>query len=148
MAPTAQSIQVKGLRELRRELKRIDRELPRELAKVNQEVAEIFAGEMRTRAPKGPHQGGGRVTPIAPSVKAGRQQARGVVAIGGARSPHALPINFGGTIARYHSTSRTRVVAREFIFSSLGAKRDEGVDRYGELLEKLMRRAFPDGLAV
>jgi hypothetical protein len=141
------SIQVNGLRELRRELRRIDRDLPRQLAEVNQQGAEIVAAEMRRRAQKGPHQGGGRVVAISASVKAGRQQARGVVAVGGARSPHALPRNFGGSIPRFHSQARTTIPAREFIFSSVAAKRGEVVDRYGEALDGLLRRAFPGGVA-
>jgi hypothetical protein len=161
MAAAARGIEVTGLRELRRELKRMSAELPRELAKANQEAAEIVAREARRRAPQGPHQGKPKVTPVVASIKALRQQGRGVVAIGGARSPHAVVTEFGGTIPRrgshrgqvaeaqarrrgfrrYGGVSVTRVRKQAYLYPALDAKRDEVVERYGDLLDQLLRRA-------
>lgn len=161
MAATARGIEVHGLRELRRELRRVSADLPKELARANQEAAEIVAAEARRRAPRGPHEGRPRVTPIHQSVKALRQQSRGVVAIGGARSPHAVVTEFGGTIPRmgsqrgqvaeaqakhrafrrYGGISTTTVRKQAYLYPALDAKRDEVVERYGDLLDQLLRRA-------
>jgi len=136
VAATARGIQVTGLRELRRELKRVSAQLPRELAKVNHEAAEIVAAEARRRAPV-------RSGKLRGSVRALRQQARGVVAAGSARVPYAGVQEFGGTVPRFHSASRTTIPAQPYVYPALGAKRDEVIDAYGEALGDLMRRAFP-----
>jgi hypothetical protein len=161
MAATARAIQVTGLRELRRDLRRLDATLPRELAQINQRAAEIVATEARRRAPRGPHQGGGRVAPIVSSIKALRQQGRGVVAIGGVRSPHAVVTEFGGTIPRrgshrgqvaqaqamhqsfrrFGGISVTRVRKQAYVYPALDAKRDEVVNAYADMLDDLLRRA-------
>jgi hypothetical protein len=136
------AIEVHGLRDFRRELRRMGQEFPRELRQANKGAADLVAPEARRRVPRGPHQGGGRVQPIIASVKAGGTQRAGYVAIGGARSPHAPVYEFGGTLRRHASASRTQVTARPFLYPAIAARTDEVVDFYGRALDRLSRRAF------
>ena len=140
----AKAIEVHGLREFRRALREAGQQFPKELRQANKEAAELVAPEVRRRAPKGPHEGGGRVQPIVASVRAGGTQRAGYVAVGGARSPHAPVYEFGGTLRRHASTVRTQVMARPYVYPSVEAKADEVVDFYGEALDRVARRAFPD----
>ncbi len=135
-------VEVVGLYELRRALNQVDRQFGRELAETNNRAAEIVAEEARRRAPKGPHQGGGAVVPISGSIRALRGQRRAAVSMGGAKTPHAEPTEFGGTLPRHHSSSRTTVVQRAFLYPAIGAKTGEVVQSYQYMLGRLMGRAF------
>jgi hypothetical protein len=140
-------VEVTGLRELRRALREVDRALPGQLAAVNHAAAEVVAVEARRRAPRGPHEGGPKdqpFTPITESIRALNQQTKGVIAAGGVRTPHAAVLEFGGTIPRHHSRTRTTVRAQPSVYPALRAKRDEVVDVYSRALEALMTRAFPN----
>jgi hypothetical protein len=162
MPASTRAIEVTGLRELRTALRQASAELPRELARVNQQAAEIVAAEARRRAPEGPHEGKPAITPVRQSIRALRQQSKGVVAIGGARSPHAVVLEFGGTIPRRGQSKLlvvqqqrahrgferaglavTRVRAQPYVYPALDAKRDEVVEAYADLVGKLLHRAFP-----
>jgi hypothetical protein len=156
-------IQVNGMRELRWALKQASAELPKELAAANQEAARIVAKEARRRAPEGAHQGGGKIVPVKQSIRALRQQSKAIVAIGGARSPHAVVTEFGGVIPRrgshrgqvaeaqakhrgfrrYGGISVTRVRKQAYVYPALAAKRDEVIDAYGDLIGQLLSKAFP-----
>jgi hypothetical protein len=137
------TIQTHGLAELRRDLVALDRALGKDLGEANQQAAEIVANEARKRAVRGPHQGGGSVAPLASTITASRAQRRGVVLAGGPRSPHFPPIEFGGTIRRFHSGKRTRVAKRAALFPALAAKRGEVIVVYARLISALYRKAFP-----
>lgn len=135
-------IEVHGLSELRRALAQCEGRSPKEVAQANFEAADIVAREARSRAPSGPHEGSGTVTPIRASIKAMRRARAGVVAMGGARTPHAEPTEFGGTLARHASASRTRVRQRAFLYPAIEAKRGEVMDFYGNAVDRIMRPAF------
>lgn len=137
-------IRVIGLRELRRDLKRLDADWPKELAKANTAAAQIVATEAQRRAPAGPHQGGGSVTPIRQSIRASRAQRSASVSFGGARSPHAAPTEFGGTLARHASASRTTVRQRAFLYPAITAKTAEVVQTYTAAVDRLLHDAFND----
>jgi hypothetical protein len=137
-------VEVHGLRDFRRELRRAGEEFPRELRQTNLEAAEIVAKDARRRAPRGPHLGGGRVRPIVASIRALASQGRGQIAVGGASTPHGPVLEFGGTIPRRGGTgARTTVRAQPFLYPALAAKQDEVVEFYGEALDRVYRRAFP-----
>lgn len=158
----AKAIEVHGLREFRRELKRLGEEFPKELRQANKDAAELVADEARRRAPRGPHEGKPKIQPAVASVKAGGTQRAGYVAIGGARSPHAPVLEFGGSIPRrgrdpslaakaiasHRSfasvgiTSLTHVRKQPYLYPAIAATADEVVEFYGEALDRLTRRAF------
>lgn len=137
-------VEIKGLRDFRRELKRLGPEWPKELRQANKDAAELVAVDARRRGPRGPHEGGGRVVPIHLNIRALGSQTKGQVATGGARSPHGPVYEFGGTIRRHNSQARTPVRAQPYLYPALEAKRGEVVEFYGEAIDRLTRRAFPD----
>jgi hypothetical protein len=141
----AEGVRVQGLAELRRELRRISTELAGELRRFNLRAAQLVRDEYRHRAPHGPHQGGGNVVPVAQSARATASQARAQVVIGGPRSPHAPPLEFGGTLRRHHSAARTTVHAQPALYPAIAATSDELVDVAAEEIDRLTRRAFPNG---
>lgn len=156
------SVQVEGLSELRRSLRAIDRSWGTELGKANQAAARIVATEASHRAPRGPHEGGGTVAPISSTITAQRRQNAATVAIGGARSPHAVVIEFGGSIPRegadqelvtkarknkrsFRSVgigNRTRIVARPYLYPAIEAKTAEVVAEYEQQLGTLLLKVF------
>lgn len=139
---TGFTIRIEGLSELRRALRQVSPQWGPVLGKANQDAAQIVATEATRRAPRGPHQGGGRVAPISSTITALRKQNKGVVAMGGARSPHAPPTEFGGTLPRHASSKRTRVAKRPFLYPALQYREPQVIETYGKALEKIMRTVF------
>jgi hypothetical protein len=135
----AGKIEIHGLRELRRALKEAEGRSPKEIQQANKHAAEIVAGTAGRRFRRGPHQGGGNVQPAAGSVKAQATSGRGIVAFGGMRSPHAPVVNFGGTIGRRGTTSRTRIRGREVVFSSIRFERPRVLETYDQALKRITR---------
>ena len=142
MGDAGYRVEIAGLRELRRALNLVDKQFGKELAEANNQAAEIVAAEARRRAPSGPHQGGGTVVPIAASIRALRGQRRAAVSMGGAKTPHAEPTEFGGTIPRHHSLAHTHIQQRAFLYPAIAAKRAEVVQTYAYLVDRLTSRAF------
>lgn len=139
--PTDRSVavEVRGLADFQRELKRID--LASDLKDANKDAAELVATAARARA-----QGlGGVAAKTAPSVKAAAEQRRAKINLGGAREPWALGAEFGGrgrpTTQQFQPhLGRTGY----FLYPAIRATREEFLDAYAKAIEQLMRRAFPD----
>jgi hypothetical protein len=138
----ADRIEVHGLRELRRALKEAEGHTPHELQQANKRAADIVVREAQRRAPKGPHQGGGKprtVVPITASIKAQATATKGIVAFGGQRSPHAAPTEFGGTLKRHASSVRTRVAKRPFVYPAIEAEQAHVLEQYELALRSITR---------
>ncbi|HEY5987522.1 MAG TPA: hypothetical protein VIV12_14280 [Streptosporangiaceae bacterium] len=140
-------IQVLGVRELRNALRDADGRTPQELQRANKRCAEIVAREARRRAPKGEHEGGGHPQPLAAAIRAQATATRAVVAFGGSRAPHGAVVNWGGTIPRRGTTSRTRVPRQEHIYAAIGAEHQQILTVY-ELSVKLIARNLERGGAT
>jgi hypothetical protein len=157
------AVRVVGLEELRRALIEAARTSEAEVAKASEQAAHLVAAAARRKAPAGPHEGSDRVETVRASVAAGRAGLAGTVSIGGPSAPHAEVVNFGGTIprrgvsrvasaraqrdhqsfTRYGVTSLTKIVAREFLYSSISAHNDEVLHLYVAAVDRVMGRAFP-----
>jgi hypothetical protein len=157
-------IRIVGLDALRRDLAAVDRRLPGEvLGKANKQAAEIVATDARRRAPRGPHQGGGRVESVTSSVQTGGGASRATVSIGGPTAPHAEVIEFGGTIprrgsdptavarvqARHQSYERhglavTRIQARPYLYPAIYDTEAEVTERYAGLVAEAYAAVFRD----
>ena len=162
--PGTRKVEVHGLRDFQRELRRMGPEFPKEIKAANLEAAYRVSQEAKRRAPRGRHEGGGRVAPIWTQIRPGSSQRGGYVQTGNAAAPHAVVYEFGGTIPRRgHSKSVrqairhrhgsfekaglsvTPVRAQPYLYPALAAMRDEVVEFYGEAIDRLSRRAFPSG---
>lgn len=155
------TIQTRGLAELRRDLRAVDRSFGPLIGRANQRAAQVVADEAKRRAPKGPHQGGGTVAPISSTIRALRRQQAASVSIGGARSPHAVVTEYGGSIPRRgsdaatvrqaqrrkqafvrHGLSVTHVRKRAYLYPAIDAKAGEVVLVYEAGLGEVMAKAF------
>jgi hypothetical protein len=171
MPAAARTIEVVGLKDLRRDLRRAAKEFPAELAKANEKAAEVVAKEARLRAPEGRHEGGGAVMPIKASIVAARRGSKGVVSIGGMQTPYAIVTEFGGTIPRraprgqkgiqrrqvsYARKSHrsfesvgvrqvTHVRKQPYLYPALDAKLDEVLEVYNKLVADIMQPASGSG---
>ncbi len=85
---------------------------------------------------------GGSAPKVAPTVKALAQQTRAQIVVGrgsGVGAEVAMGNTFGST--RYKQFPPTGQYA---LYPTIAAKTDEVVDIYADMLDELLRRAFPD----
>jgi hypothetical protein len=147
-------VNVRGLDDLRRELKKLDEAgLIDGLKDVNQSVAALVVGWAQSRAS----------TPLekkaAATLKASRTQARAQVTFGGAKSQFAEGAEFGATRDLLRTTPGGRSVlgwnqfkdwrgnkedAGYFLFPAIRAHEEEIAEQYLDGIEKLASKAFPD----
>ena len=84
-------LDVKGLDDLRRELRKVDPQLNRGLGRINKEAGELVASESRSRA----IGIGSSAAKGAKSIKASAKSRAVIVALGGARAPWEIGSEFG-----------------------------------------------------
>ena len=132
-------VRVEGLKELRRELRALDGEWNKQLQKVNKAIAEDVAEGTRAD-----FRGlGGSGPKAASTVKALAQQARAQVKFGGKGNSVAERVAAGNAFGsvRFKQFPRPGVYA---LYPALARLRPDLEDRYLDMLDDLMRRAFPD----
>ena len=136
----ADKVEVRGLKELRRELKAVDAQWPKELRKINLAIAEDVAEGTRSVF----SSMGGSAPKVASTVKALAQQARAQVKVGGGNS-------IGGQVAmgnlwgsRRYKQFPPPASAGYALYPTLASLRPDIEDRYLSMLEDLLARAFPD----
>jgi hypothetical protein len=142
-------VQVVGLAEFQRELRRIGPEWPKELRKANLGVAKNVERKARARA----QALGSTAAHVARSLKAAAEQRRAKVAVGNNRFPAALGQNFGARHNRPRPTSRGPVLGwNQFpevtepdrvLYRTIRAEGEETLREYESALDVLHRRAFP-----
>jgi hypothetical protein len=126
-------ISVKGLAQLRRDLKAIEKTLPNEIRDGLKDAAGVVSREATVQAP--------RLTGrLSASLRPGTSGARAFI-----RSPvpYGNVIHWGGTTGKGHSATRpgaTRIRANPFIKRAADVKSPEALDRLADNLEKLALR--------
>lgn len=134
-------VRVAGLADFQRELRKVNADLPKELRKANIEAAEVVASDARRRA----EARGGVSRKSAPSIKAQGEQRRSKVSIGGARFPFALGAEFGSIqYAQFDPWTGNGSDAGYFLYPAIRETREEFMDVYEQVIDRLSRRAFPD----
>lgn len=146
-------VTVRGLDDLRRELKKLDDAgLIDGLKDVNQSVAESVVRWARSRAETRLEKR------AAESLRASRVQARAQITFGGAKAAFAEGAEFGAMREKTRQTSRGPVSgwkqfkewrgndtgAGYFLFPSIRDHEEQIADEYLDGIEKLMSKAFPD----
>ena len=135
----ADKVEVRGLKELRKELKALDGEWNKQLQKVNKAIAEDVAEGTRSD-----FRGlGGSGPKAASTVKALAQQTRAQVKFGGKGNSVAERVAGGNAFGsnRYKQFPSPGVYA---LYPTLARMKDDIEDRYLSMLDELMKRAFPD----
>lgn len=149
------AVKVIGLKEFRKELKKLDDDgFTNELKDVNFDIAELVVRTAQQKA-----AGKGRLQQTAArSLKPGRQAARAVVTGGGPKTPFFGGAEFGagqnvprntqrGTVAGWNQFEPWRgnqSDAGYFLYPAIRDETDKIVDMYGDAIEKITSRAFPD----
>lgn len=116
-------IEVKGLRALSRDLRRIDAELPRRLRAAAKEAADDVAATAKTLVPV-------RSGALQRSIRPGATQRGANVKAGQVTVPYAGVIHFGSV--------RHLIRPQPFLYDALDARRDEVVERFASQVEALV----------
>jgi hypothetical protein len=151
-------LRVDGLKQLRRELKKIDASFDAELKEINWTlVNELITPAAKTKAGAAISRGGKpAVKPggaVVNSIKALRQAKAAIVSLGGAKAPHAAGYEFGSmqlrkTAAGGHTTQfpiwrGNGEDAGYFLHPTIREKRDEILAFYSLMIGELLKEAFP-----
>jgi hypothetical protein len=113
-------IEVRGIRELQRAFKAIDAELPKELRQGFLGIAQRVAANASGRVPRVSGRAAGSIKPRASQRGAGIAFSD----VGGS-VPYFPWLNFGGRVGRNNSIERERVTPDRYIYTAIGAMKDE-----------------------
>jgi len=131
-------ISAKDIRKLSADLRVAEGRTVKELAIASKNSAEIGAARARVLAPKGPHIGGGRVQEHWTTIRAQGSATKAFIVFGGARAPHSPVTNFGGTVPRYHSLTKTRVPRREHIYEAIAQTAPQRTEEYNKAITRIV----------
>lgn len=136
----AEGVQVAGLKEFVRELRKADRELPKAIRQANLDVAkEVAEGTRASFSSRG-----GVAPKVASSVRALAQQARAQVGIGGARYPYALGSEFGSVRYKQFPPWRGSGPGAGYsLYPTIRSMRDEISQKYLDRIADATSGAFP-----
>lgn len=152
----SEGVEIPGLRQFARDLKRVGPELVQELKDLNFRVASKVKDDAIARAASG----GRQAQRAASTLRAAKQAARAAVMLGNAKTPFALGAEFGAQ----HDTARvlpnqgaTRLgwnqfrnwagsgsTAGYFLYPAIRQDMPAIVDMYGDAVEQIARKAFPE----
>lgn len=118
-------IEVVGLRDLQRALRKVSADAPKELRKTNLEAARIVSDEAVRRVPV-------RTGRLRDSIRALAQQRGAAVRAGGARVPYAGPIHFGWP--------KRHIKPNPFLYEALDRRRQQVLDAYRKGVGHLIRQ--------
>lgn len=133
--PGGARVGVKGLTDLRRDLRKVEQQLPRQLTQTMKEAAEPVARKSAALAPR-------RTGKLAASIKAG---ARGTTASVRSRLPYANVIAWGGTTGRGHKpgvggSGSVKIAASRFPEKAADAEGEGFMGRLADGIEQLLGR--------
>jgi hypothetical protein len=139
-------VQVEGLTELRRELRKLEGRWGRELQKVNKSVAEtVVVPEAKRRARESRRAASGNQTRVGSrgeeSIRAGARQNAAYVRGGGARVPYFQGYEWGtlGDYPQFPMSSKEGHI----IYPVIQERQTQIVETYGGMLDDLTKAAFP-----
>lgn len=141
-------LDVKGLRSFRNELRSFDRALPKELQKANKAFASALVPKVQQAyrrhypRPNARQRRRRRSKGTAQAVRATATQTSAAIAIGGARYPHMPGQEFGSD--RYPQFRPSTGGKGRFLYPTLRSERPGLEGAYGEVLDELASRAFPE----
>lgn len=116
-------VEVKGLRALSRDLKRVDDDMAKKLREIAKDAAETVASTARTLVPY-------RSGDLQASIRAGATARSGVVRVGKRAVPYAGPIHFGWL--------RRHIAPQPFLYQALDRRRTEVVEAFERQVEELI----------
>lgn len=115
---TLGKVEVSGLRQFGRALKKVDSDLPKALRAALNECATLLIDETRPLIPKK----SGRA---ARSLKARSTRSEVRVAVGGRLAPYYPWLDFGGRVGRNRSIRREFIKEGRYLYPTLGKNREK-----------------------
>lgn len=129
-----QTIQVKGIRDLQRALRDIDRDLAKQLGEGLAEVADIVAKTARPLVPV-------KTGRAASSMKVRKTQRAASLAVGGTKAPYFQWLEWGGRTGRNKSVVRPFIPIGRTIYPTVKEKDAEIKNKLDEVLRRLAIQA-------
>lgn len=133
----AEMIRIAGLREFRRDLRKLDKSLPKGLRTAGNTAADLIVAKAKPRIPTGPAKGGHAKT----SLRAASTNSAARVAFGGKRFPYAPWLDFGGRVGRRHQTQRPFLKEGRYVWKTYGENKREITRVLRDELSDLARAA-------
>ena len=139
---TPRGVKVEGLDQLRKELKKLDdKGLTDELKDANYDVANYVVQMARARA-QGVSKQAARASE---SLRASRTAARAQVLLGSGRIRFAFGAEFGSTrFKQFPGCRGAGSDAGYFLYPTIRDEIPDIVETYGDAIERITRKAFPD----
>lgn len=133
-------IRITGLRELKRDLGKLDKDLPKALRLAANSAAELVVSAARPRVPSGPGKGGH----AASSIKAASTATAARISAGGKKYPYYPWLDFGGKVGPNKSTSRPFLKQGRYIWKAYADNDKKIADKLEEELIKVAKSAGLD----
>lgn len=136
-------VEIDGLREFRRALKKVDKDLPKEMrATMRRMVADPIAAKIKTKVPVGPGKGGH----WRDAIRGGATQRNAYIQWGKAKIPYAGWMEFGGQLPSKRSGKRARYMRPRadngrWVYPTIEANREFAADAARKALDQTMSRA-------
>jgi hypothetical protein len=137
-SPLGSRIEIKGLKEFQRSLRRMDSDLPKQLRLALNQASQLVVDKARPDIPR-------RSGAAAASLKVRSSQREARVAAGGRKAPYYPWLDFGGKVGRNNSVERPFYKEGRYIYPSLRHNRSQIQDVLKSALRDLAHDA---GLAV
>jgi hypothetical protein len=128
----AKTIHVRGLREVRKALRDVDKTLGPELRKGLNEVAEVVLDTARPLVPT--RSGNARA-----SLKAGSSETAVQIKAGGSKAPYWGWLDFGGKVGRAKSVKRRFIPEGRFIYPTLRKRRDDVEEAFYDVIDRVTK---------
>lgn len=126
-------VEVQGLREFSRALKKADRDLPKEMRAGLNDIARTVSEKAKSSVPK-------RSGRLANSIRPTSTPKMGRVSMGGARVPYAGFIEFGGRVGRGKSVVRAFVKDGRYLRPAYEASQQRVRREMEDLLERIVKK--------
>lgn len=133
-------IDLVGMKELRKSLRRVNKDLPKEVRPALNEAADILVQDVRPRVPRR----GGKAQR---SVRAASSGSKARVKAGNRRAPYYAWLDFGGAVGKSGSVRRPYKKKGRYLFKRYDALADRGEFR-DVLSDRLTKVAERAGLKV
>lgn len=128
------TIEVRGLRELRGALNKIDREMGRELRDALAEASKLVVTTAQGKVPV-------RSRAASDSIKVRKQTAAAAVAVGGSDAPYFPWLDFGGRTGRGKRTVRPFRKEGRYVYPALRERRADITEIVDKAVGDLARKA-------
>lgn len=121
------AVEVEGLRDMSRALKRLDQDAPKALRLALNESAQLLIDEVKPQIPR-------RTGKAAASLKVASSRTAVRIRVGGSRAPYYPWLDFGGRVGKGKSVTRRFYKEGRYLYPTLRQKRQK--------FEDVLRRAL------